>query len=170
MALGYLEEILPFLIGAIIVEGIALTILTFFVLRSKGEPPVIEEVFTVFKDGRLIKHVSNKDQDNMDQEIFTAMLTIVQAFIKESFSGRDSSDLKKIEFGRKRILFESGEYIYMAVVYTGDATKKMRERITKSIEAIELKYVAVLKEWDGRMGDFSGIEEFTVPLLDTPNR
>jgi hypothetical protein len=106
----------------------------------------------------------------MDQEIFTAMLTIVQAFIKESFSGRDSSDLKKIEFGRKRIFFESGEYIYMAVVYTGDTTKKMRERITKSIAAIELKYGAILKGWDGRMGELSKIGEFTVPLLGTPNR
>ncbi len=165
-----LVQILPWLVAAVIIEGVILTLLTFLVMRSKGEPPVIGEVFTVYKDGRLIKHVSYKDEGNMDQEILTAMLTVVQAFIKDSFGSRDSSDLKKIEFGRKRIFFESGKYIYMAVVYTGDINKKMRDRIMETIEAIESKYDEVLRKWDGKMGALGDVEEFTSPLLDAANR
>ncbi len=162
-----LNQIMPMLIIAIIVEGIGLTLLTFLVLRSKGEPPQVEEVFTVYKDGRLIKHVSNKSGEHPDNDIFTGMMTAAQEFIKDSFATRDPSDLKKIELGKKRIFFERGEHIYMALVYTGDADNEMKESINETIDFIESKYKNVLKKWKGDTGSLRGIEELITPLLDT---
>ncbi|UCE36764.1 MAG: hypothetical protein JSW00_14800 [Thermoplasmata archaeon] len=162
-----LNQILPMLIIAIIIEGIGLTALTYFVLRSKGETPVIEEVFTVYKDGRLIKHVSNKNENYPDNDIFTGMMTAAQEFIKDSFATRDSSGLKKIELGKKRIIFERGDNIYMALVYTGDANEKMKDSINNKIEVIESKYGNILNKWKGDIGKLDGIEEIIKPLLDT---
>jgi OOP family OmpA-OmpF porin len=158
---------MPMLILAIIIEGIGLTFLTYFVMKSKGEPPKVEEVFTVYKDGRLIKHVSSKDGEHPDDDIFTGMMTAAQEFIKDSFATRDSSDLKKIELGKKRIFFERGEHIYVALVYTGDADKKMKENINTTIDQIESKYKHVLTKWKGDIGRLRGIEEIIIPLLDT---
>jgi OOP family OmpA-OmpF porin len=158
---------MPMLILAIIIEGVGLTLLSYFVMKSKGEPPKVEEVFTVYKDGRLIKHVSNKDEEHPDNDIFTGMMTAAQEFIKDSFATRDSSGLKKIELGKKRIFFERGEHIYVALVYTGDADKKMRENINTTIDAIESKYKNVLTKWKGDTGRLRGIEEIIIPLLDT---
>jgi hypothetical protein len=162
-----LNQIMPMLILAIIIEGIGLTLLTYFVMKSKGEPPKVEEVFTVYKDGRLIKHVSSKDEEYPDDDIFTGMMTAAQEFIKDSFASRDSSGLKKIELGKKRIFFERGKHIYMALVYTGDANKKMKEEINNTIDAIESKYKNVLIKWKGDTMGLEGIEEIIIPLLDT---
>ena len=162
-----LNQIMPMLILAIIIEGIGLTLLSFLVMRSKGEPAKVEEVFTVYKDGRLIKHVSGKDGEHPDNDIFTGMMTAAQEFIKDSFASRDSSGLKKIELGEKRIIFERGEHIYMALVYTGDADKKMKENINTTIDVIESKYKKILTKWKGDTGRLQGIEELIIPLLDT---
>lgn len=169
MSPNELSQILPILTLAIIIEGVGLTLLTFLVLRSKGEAPVIEEVFTVYKDGRLLKHMSNKDGEHPDNDIFTGMMTAAQEFIKDSFASRDSSGLKKMELGKKRIIFERGDKIYMALVYTGDADNKMKKRIITSIDEIESKYNKVLKKWNGNISDLEGIEEHMIPLLEKGN-
>jgi len=83
---GDLGQILPLLVAAIIIEGIVLTLLTYLVLKSKGEPPVIEEVFAVYKDGRLITHVTGREEKHIDDDIFTGMLTVAQKFIQDSFN------------------------------------------------------------------------------------
>jgi OOP family OmpA-OmpF porin len=161
-----LVQIIPILIGAILIQGAALSILSYLVLKSKGEPPKIEEVFTVYKTGLLIKHIGNHDDDTLDNDIITGMLTAVQDFIKESFCDRDPSDLKKMEFGEKRLFLERGDYIYLAVVYTGDANRKMQEKITRIIDAIETIYRKVLYQWDGDLRRLKSIEEITRPLID----
>ena len=161
-----LIEVIPILIGAILIEGAALSILSYLVLKSRGKPPKIEEVFTVYKTGLLIKHIGNHDDDDLDNDIITGMLTVVQDFIKESFGDRDPSDLKKIEFGEKRLFLERGDYIYLAVVYTGDANRKMQERIKGVINSIETLYRKVLSQWDGNLNRLKSIDELTRPLID----
>ena len=166
----HLVVVIPWLIGAIIIEGIALTLLTFLVLRSKGVPPIIEEVFAVFEDGLLIKHVSNRTEDDDNNLIISGMLTAVQNFINDSFHSRDSSDVKKIEFGEKSILFEREKNIYLAVVYTGDVTNKMRARIMDSIHAIEKEYGGVLDKWNGETSKLEGVQGLIEPLLDLDSK
>lgn len=160
-----LAQILPMLIGAIIVEGAVLTIMTYFVLKSKGEPPKIEEVFCVHVDGRLISHLSSKGQEYDDDDILSAMLTIVQQFIKDSFGKRDQSDIKNIEFGYKSIFFGTGENIYLALIYTGDANRKMKQKIKDTLDTIEGKYSKTLDNWDGDLDDVKGIADILRPLI-----
>ncbi|UCF08132.1 MAG: hypothetical protein JSW28_00090 [Thermoplasmata archaeon] len=164
-----LEQILPLLIGTILIEGGALTILSYLVLKSRGEPPVIEEVFTIYNDGRLISHVSTApypDSDEIpDEDIFTSMLTVVQTFIEDSFHSRDETDLKKLEFGNKSIYFKAGKYLNLAVLFTGDATDKMSARISGTLNTMEEKYMRSLEDWDGELEKLHGMEDFVKPLL-----
>ena len=164
-----LLQIIQLLIGAIVIEGTALTILTYLVLRSRGEAPVIEEVFTIYKTGLLIQHAGNHSNDQADNDIFCGMLTTVQEFIKDSFGSRNPSDLKKIEFGDKNLFMERGDYIFLAVVFTGDANRKMHERIKRTIRSIETLYRAVLDQWDGDLGRLKSIDQLTMPLIDVAN-
>jgi hypothetical protein len=161
-----LLQIIQLLIGAIIIEGTALTILTYLVLRSKGEAPVIEEVFTIYKTGLLIQYAGNHSDDQKDNDILCGMLTTVQQFIKDSFGSRDPSDLKKIEFGDKNLFLERGDHIFLAVVYTGDANRKMHERIKRTIKSIDTLYRSVLDQWDGDLGGLKSIDQLTLPLID----
>lgn len=165
-----LAQILPVLIGIILIEGGALTVLSYLVLKSKGEPPNVEEVFTVYNDGRLINHISDAtygdDNEIPDEDIFTGMLTVVQAFIEDSFHTRDETELKKLEFGKKTIMFKTGEHINIVLVYTGDATKKMHNAVLETQNTIEERHREVLKDWDGELEKLRGLEELVKPLLE----
>jgi hypothetical protein len=163
------DQVLLLLVGAILIEGFALTILSYLVLKSKGEPPKIQEVFTILSDGRLLINVGAQEGSHVDDDIFAGMLTVVRDFMKDSFKSREATDVKKIEFGKKRIFLEKGENIFLAVVYTGDANEKMRKRIINSIEHIELKFKDVIEDWDGDLSQFEGLEDIVTPLLDTEN-
>jgi hypothetical protein len=103
-----LLQIIQLLIGAILIEGSALTILTYLVLRSKGEAPVIEEVFTIYKTGLLIQHAGNHSDDQTDNDIFCSMLTTVQQFIKDSFGSRDPSSSNQMDPCFQRNLWKQG--------------------------------------------------------------
>jgi hypothetical protein len=166
-----LAQILPVLIVIILIEGAALSILSYLVLKSKGEPPHVEEVFTVYIDGRLINHISDRiyddDYEIPDEDIFTGMLTVVQAFIEDSFHSRDETDLKKLEFGKKTIMFKSGEHINIVLVYTGDATKKLHTSVVNIQHTIEENYKEVLDDWDGELEKLDGMEDLIKPLLET---
>jgi hypothetical protein len=166
---GQLQQILPFLIGIILIEGGVMTMLSYLVLKSKGEPPHVEEVFTVYNDGRLINHISDKvygdDPEIPDEDIFTGMLTVVQAFIEDSFHSRDETELKKLEFGKKTIMFKSGAYINLVLVYTGDATKKMHSAVVARQNIIEERYKEVLIDWDGELEKMDGLENLVKSLL-----
>jgi hypothetical protein len=71
-----------------------------------------------------------------------------------------------MEFGEKRLFLERGEYIYLAVVYTGDANKKMEKKIKGVIDAIETVYKKNLYQWDGNITRLKSIDELTRPLID----
>ena len=165
-----LEQILPFLIGIILIEGGVMTMLSYMVLKSKGEPPNVEEVFTVYNDGRLINHISERVYEDHyeipDEDIFTGMLTVVQAFIEDSFHSRDETDLKKLEFGKKTIMFKSGDHINLVLVYRGDANKNMHASVVATQNIIEDRYKEFLKDWDGELEKLNGLEDLVKPLLD----
>jgi len=153
-----------------LVEGGALTVLSYLVLKAKGEPPRVEEIFTVYNDGRLINHISEKEYGEEyeipDEDIFTGMLTVVQTFIEDSFHTRDETELKKLEFGKKTIMFKRGEHINLVLVYTGDATKKMHNTVVETQDLIEENYKDVLENWDGELEKLDGMEELVKPLLE----
>lgn len=158
------EDILNITVTMIIIEGIALTILTYLVLK-KGEPAKAEEIFLIYKNGLLISHISNLHHSEPDEDIVSGMLIAVQAFIKDTFETRDNSDVKKIEFGKKGIFFGIGDNISMAVVYTGEDTEKLSKIMVKTIQDIESEYQDRLKEWDGDFTTLKGIEEHSKKIL-----
>lgn len=164
------ELVLPLLIAIILIEGGVLSILSYLVLRSKGVHPHVEEVFTVYKDGRLINHTSGtihgSETEIPDEDIFTGMLTVVRMFIEDSFHSRDDTELKKLEFGKKTVMFKSGEHVNIVLVHTGDATRKMHDAVVATQNLIEERYGDALRDWDGELIKMDGLEELVKPLLE----
>ncbi|MFQ5910864.1 MAG: hypothetical protein ACE5IJ_09135, partial [Thermoplasmata archaeon] len=77
---------------------------------------VVEDVFLVHNDGRLIGHETRKFREDIDEDIFSGMLTIVQDFVKDSFRKRSEGGLKRLDFGGNMIVIERGPHIYLACV------------------------------------------------------
>ncbi len=153
--------LLLLLIIILIVSSLAYTRLTKF---------SVEEVFLVHKSGILIAHQMRKSSTEYDEEIVSGMFTAVQEFIKDTFSGRaaDSEEeytLQELKLGENKILLERGEYTYLALIFSGRGTKKLRVKTIKLLKNIETKYSEPLRNWVGDMDKFKDIDKMLLVLI-----
>ena len=69
--------------------------------KLRVERAIIDEVFLMYRDGRLIKHFTRRLKPDVDQDILSGMLTAVQEFVKDTFRGEEG-ELDQMKFGRLR--------------------------------------------------------------------
>jgi len=121
---------------------------------STKEPmPVIEDLFLIYKDGRLISHNTRKLKPEMDDDVMSGMFTAVQEFIKTSFGGDDETPVDEISYGKNKILIEHGKYIFISAVIEGRGSDEMHERMKIAVQNIELLLEPQLKDWSGDTKD-----------------
>jgi hypothetical protein len=127
--------------------------------------PMIEDVFLMYRDGRLIAHNTRRLRPDVDGDILSGMLTAVTAFVKESFREADTEELNELRYGKTKILIERGEYICLAVVVSGVASPKMREKMKESVKSISQTYADVLENWDGSVSKLKDINQIVERLI-----
>ena len=127
--------------------------------------PMIEDVFLMYRDGRLIAHNTRRLRPEVDGDILSGMLTAVTAFVKESFREADTEELNELRYGKTKILIERGDYICLAVVVSGMASPKMREKMKESVQYISQTYATVLENWDGSISKLKDINHIVEKLI-----
>jgi len=127
--------------------------------------PMIEDVFLMYRDGRLIAHNTRRLRPDVDGDILSGMLTAVTAFVKESFREEDTEELNELRYGKTKILIERGNYICLAVVVSGVASPKMREKMKESVQYIGQTYADVLENWDGSVSKLKDINQIVEKLI-----
>jgi len=80
---------------------------------------LVEDVFLIHVDGRLIAHESRQFRQEIDEDIFSGMLTVVQDFIRDSFRHRSETGIKRLDFGQSKILIERSQHCYLTAVVLG---------------------------------------------------
>jgi hypothetical protein len=134
---------------------------------------VMEEVYVVFHDGRLILHQARRDTQEVDEMSLSSLLTAVQTFIKESFR-YETGGLGKLEFGNLKMVLEHGRLIYIAAVLSGREPPELRQRMRRLIEDIERTRFDSSGLWDGNMSAFEDlqprIQELFEPGAGAPAR
>ncbi|MFQ6060353.1 MAG: DUF5915 domain-containing protein, partial [Thermoplasmata archaeon] len=126
---------------------------------------LVEDVFLIHRDGRLIVHETRKYREDIDEDVFSGMLSIVQDFVKDSFRSKNKVGLKRLDFGESKILMERGRYVSVASVVIGDEPVLLPLHILEVIHRIEEKYGEVLQNWTGMMSELAGIDEFVKELI-----
>lgn len=126
---------------------------------------IIDEVFLIYRDGRLIKHFTRRIKPDVDQDILSGMLTAVQDFIRDSFRG-ESGDLNHMQFGRFQILMGNGRFITVAAVLMGDEIEPFRPQIIKAIDQMEADYEIILRDWDGDVEQLNVLGRYIMDLID----
>ena len=122
---------------------------------KKADATVIDEIFFMSTDGRLIKHFTRRLKPDMDQDILSGMLVAVQDFIKDSFRGEEGG-LEELKFGKFQIVIGRGKYTIIAALILGDDTRPFKPQIEKCLRDIETNFEASLSEWDGDVDSLSG--------------
>ncbi len=153
-------------------SGIAMALAGFFIIYGlwyyfKPVPPTIDDVFVIYRDGRLISHRKSSSglKAELDGDLVSAMLTVVQEFISESLSKDRTDKVKKLEFGDRELYVERGENIHISVIYSGSMNKKLETQIIELMQKIENEH-PFLSIWDGRMTKFEDINSQLDKLIE----
>jgi len=126
---------------------------------------LVEDVFLVHSDGRLICHQSRKFREAIDEDIFSGMLTVIQDFVRDSFKQRSKAGLKRVDFGGSKILLERSEHAYAACVIVGTEPDLLPLYMAEVLREIEEKFGRQLEAWTGMMQELSGIEGYVSKLI-----
>jgi hypothetical protein len=124
--------------------------------QAENAPGRVEDLFLLYMDGRLIAHATaGGERRRMDPEIFGAMLTALQEFVKDSFSSGDQ--LSMVTFGKKNIFIQRGPQIFLAAVVKGGELPRLKEKMRRVIITIWDDYKVYLKKWDGCSDNLQGL-------------
>jgi len=143
-------------------------------LESNEELPLfeVEEMFLIYKDGRLIFHSTARMRAAMDDQILGSMITAVQSFVDESMMGGSGgggvgAGLNELRWGKTRILIHRGQYVTLAMVVTGTEPKDIWERLKGTVSDTEKKYEKILTMWDGDMDKLWGVKKHMEEFMAT---
>ena len=123
---------------------------------------LVEAVYLVYNDGRLLGHVFSEDQQT-DAEILTSMLMAVNDFVADSLGA--TGNIGNLEFGANSIVIEKGEHSYMVSMNYGEPSDSLRQGLKKQLSLIEDKYLNKLEGWDGDTSAFEGCTSNLVKVL-----
>jgi tetratricopeptide (TPR) repeat protein len=126
---------------------------------------LVEDVFLIHRDGRLMAHETRKYKEEIDEDVFSGMLSVVQDFVKDSFKSKGKVGLKRMDFGESKIMMENGRLCSVAAVLVGQEPKLLPLHMLEVIAKIEEKFGQVLSNWTGLMSDLSGIRDFIQELI-----
>src|SRR5437879_2147865 len=126
---------------------------------------LVEDVFLIHSDGRLIAHYSRKFREEIDEDIFSGMLTVVQDFVKDSFKSRSRVGMKRLDFGDSKILIERSPHTFLATVVFGQEPKLLPLYMLQVLKEVEDRYGTVLEKWTGLLHQLEGIDESIKKLL-----
>jgi hypothetical protein len=128
------------------------------------EDYVIEDVFLVYKDGRLLHHDTRRLRPEVDEQSLGGMFTAILDFIGQSFPAEDGTkgQIKEIMYEDNKILLEHGKYVYLAVVAGSiKDTKALHKRMSKLLKAIEEACAVNFIGWDGNLESVSQAKRMT---------
>ncbi|GEM_PF-2657587 len=113
----------------------------------------IKDAFLIHESGILLAHKTSKSKSEMDDDLFSSMLTAIQDFVRDSFQDEENYGIKRLEFGNKKILVEKGRFSYIAVVYRGRVVGPIERKMKSVLKRIEDEHKGTLRDWDGDVGD-----------------
>ena len=123
---------------------------------------LVEAVYLVYNDGRLLAHVLSENQ-NTDPEILTSMLSAVGDFVSDSLGTK--GHLGTMQHGDSTILIEQGKECHLAAVTYGKPGKGLKKELRKQLSSIEDEYIKDLKGWEGDATLFAGCTTNLVKII-----
>ncbi|UCF07174.1 MAG: hypothetical protein JSW28_05830 [Thermoplasmata archaeon] len=135
---------------------------------SKVKSPMVEQVFLIHEDGRLISYASLKRDEHQDKDVVGAMLTAVKdllSIVIEKKEAKGDGGPYKFILGEKNVILRMGQSFFIALVIKGEENKALLDKADAVIREIQEKYGGIFYKWPGEMTDFEGAHEIIIRLL-----
>ncbi len=142
---------------------VSINIVGFFMVWSSS-PTIVDEIFLMTPDGRLLKHYTRRLRPDQDEDILAGMLTAVQNFIRESFD-ESGGRLKEIRFEHYDIVISHSKNVVIAAIISTKKPEKLRMQLTMVTDDLEKHFGSKLKNWAGDKADLTGVDIIMKKLL-----
>ena len=114
----------------------------------------VDEVYLIDpRSGLLVEHVRHPDSENKDEDAVSAMLTAIQDFVQDSFSG-DDGRLASASVGPYTVWVSQGPYAMLAAVIRGTPPADLRNLLDLTVEQLHLTHGSALKSFKGQRIDY----------------
>lgn len=116
----------------------------------------VEQVFLIHREtGLLLQHAARADQVVQDSELVSGMLTAIQDFIRDSFTGAGGQEVETIELGEFNLWVQHGPAAILAAVVSGTPPPELRNALERTLEQIHSQFAAVLSSFKGETAGFA---------------
>jgi len=150
------------------VNIIGLTPILLVNIMHKMKSPIVEQVFLIHKDGRLISYASIRSDYHQDEELVSGMLTAVKDLLTVVFAKKEAgADLGPFRFamGEMNVILRTGRHFYMTTVIRGEEDKAISDKSEAVVKTIQERYGDVFYNWLGEMKSVEGVYEIITQLL-----
>ena len=121
---------------------------------------VVDDVFLISKDGRLLMHNTRRMRADRDEDILSGMLTAILAFLKDS-DPEENGELTRFEIGGKTTMLERGPHAYLVAVYSGRVPRRAGKNLKRFMTSLEANFGDVFAKWSGDREDLQDLKAFT---------
>ncbi len=134
------------------------------VAAVKEHQYLVEQVFVVYEDGRLVSSCTREDCAISDPDLMSSMLIAIQGVMQD---GLQRGSLESIRYGDSLIMMSAGRHVNVAAVLYGEPEDTFKEDLESSVSRIETSYAGVIEDWSGDQSDLLGIDGLARGLLES---
>jgi len=144
-------------------EATTLAATTEAVAAGAPDRYTIEEVFVVYRDGRLIADCAHEAEKTRDADLMSGMLIAIQGIVQDGLERGGA--LESIKYGDNLILLSAGQHVNLAAVVYGQPDEGLSEELKETVRRIEITYAGVIEGWVGDLSVFEGLEALVDPIM-----
>ena len=134
-------------------------------LRRKAAQYDVKGAFLTYSDGTLIGSQTAPEERMIDPDAFSAMLDVIQNFMRTSFPTLRGRWLRSIRHGDYTLLIERGRFACLTLVLAGNENDQLRRDMIEHLEEFERKNDRTLERWRGVSSDAEGVDQLLDALL-----
>ena len=124
----------------------------------------VEHVFLIHRHtGLLIAHVAAENAASQDPQLVSSMLTAIQDFVRDSFSGAEHQGLDALRLGELTLWSEPGPFATLVAVIRGNPPEGLHEVLADALSRIHEARHGALEAFDG---DSSGLADIEAQLSE----
>jgi hypothetical protein len=113
-------------------------------------PFAIQSAFLIQHGSGLLLAQNHTGEQVVDSDLVSGMLTAIRDFVHDSFGqGQVEKDLDEIQYGTQRIVIQSGQVVYLAVLIQGVEPEGFRAKLHDYVSELHVRHARLLREYTG---------------------
>jgi hypothetical protein len=122
-------------------------------------PFAVSDVLLIHREtGLLLWHVSDDREGMPDSDLVSGMLTAIRDFARDALGQGEEGQLDEIQYGEQRILIETAQYAYLAVVVDGIEPPGFQAAMRERVIEISHAHERVLRDYEGDPSSLAAVE------------